>query len=63
MAEISGIGERKILEISINEKILYGFVVETIHLPTAEKSFWEFDMKDSTVILATGNVVVKHDAK
>ena len=63
MVEISGIGERKILEISINEKILYGFVVETIHLPTAEKPFWEFDMKDNTVILATGNVVVKHNAK
>ncbi len=59
MARISNLGEGLIFSIKVNGKDIPPNKVSEIFLPTDKQPFWEFDLDDE-IVLATGNITVKH---
>ncbi len=56
--EIEGLGERKLVRLSVNDDVYYEDSVSKVSYPDAEKPFWEIELTDGTTINATGNVTL-----
>ena len=62
MVTIVALGEREVLSIEVNGQRLHPGNVERITTPEPENPYWEIELKDSTVVMATGNVTVQYRA-
>ena len=62
MVAIVALGEREVLSLEVNGQRLHPGSVERITTPEPENPYWEIELKDSTVVMATGNVTVQYKA-
>ena len=60
MITIVALGEREVLSIEVNGQRLHPGNVERITTPEPENPYWEIELKDGTVVMATGNVTVQY---
>jgi len=62
MTTIVGVGDREVLSIEVNGQRLHPGNVEKINTPEGENPYWEIELKDKTVVMASGNVTIQYVA-
>ena len=60
MVNIVGLGDREVLAIKLNGEHLHPEDVERINAPEPENPYWEIELKDNTILMATGSVTVHY---
>ena len=60
MVTIVALGEREVVSIEVNGQRLHPGNVERITTPEPENPYWEIELKDNTVLMATGSVTVQY---
>jgi hypothetical protein len=60
MVTIVALGDREVLSIEVNGQRLHPGNVERITTPEPENPYWKIELKDKTVVMATGNVTVQY---
>ena len=60
MVNIVAMGEREVLAIAVNGEDLHPGNMERINTPEAENPYWEIELKDGTILMATGSVTVHY---
>ncbi len=60
MVNIVAMGEREVLAIAVNGEDLDPGNVERINTPEAENPYWEIELKDGAILMATGSVTVHY---
>jgi hypothetical protein len=60
MVNIVAMGDREVLAITVNGEHLHPGNVERINTPEAENPYWEIELKDGTLLMATGSVTVHY---
>ena len=62
MVTIVGLGDREVLSIEVNGQRLHPGNVERISAPEGENPYWKIELKDKTVVMASGNVTIQYAA-
>jgi hypothetical protein len=60
MVNIVALGEREVLSVEVNGQHLHPENVERINTPEAENPYWEIELKDHTIVMATGSVTIHY---
>jgi hypothetical protein len=58
MVNIVALGDREVLAMTVNGEHLHPGNVERINAPEAENPYWEIELNDGTILMATGSVTV-----
>ena len=60
MVKVVGVGEREVISIEVNGRHLDPQEVERINSPEGENPNWEIELKDGTILVATGSVTIHY---
>jgi hypothetical protein len=60
MVKIVGMGEREVIAVEVNGRHLDPEEVKRINSPEGENPNWEIELKDGTILVATGSVTMQY---